>query len=148
MKVIFKKEVSRLGRLGEVKQVARGFARNYLLPRGLALEATTDNLAWWDREKAVQESRQNQALEQAKKDAVRLQETRLSFSRSVGAGEKLFGSVGKADIAKSLKALGFEIEKTSVLLEHPLKSVGDYEVGVRLHSEVQVQVRVSVVPRK
>ena len=147
MKVILKTEVSHLGRPGEVKQVARGYARNYLLPRGLAAEASPRNLVWWEKEKGRFETKQKQVLEKAKKDAEKIQELRLSFSRSVSAEGKLFGSVGKTDILKSLKASGLDLDKSAVLLDQPLKTVGDFEIGVQLHPEVQARIRVSVVSR-
>lgn len=144
MKVILQTDVSKLGSMGEVKQVARGYARNYLIPRGLALEATQANLSFWKRVEARKREQEEKRLENARQRAERLREVSLSFSRAAGEQGKLFGSVGKADIAKSLKASGFDLEKSAIELSEPIKAVGDFQVEVRLHPKVSAAIKVSV----
>lgn len=147
MKVILKSEVENLGRAGEIRQVARGFARNYLIPRGLAMEATPSAMAWFEKGKERREKAGAKALAEAKATCQRLASVALSFSRRVGENGKLFGSVGKSDVVKSLKASGYTIDKSAVLLENPIKDVGEHEVEVRLASDASAKIKVSVVPR-
>lgn len=145
MKVILQTDVSKLGSMGEVREVARGYARNYLIPKGLALEATSANLGFWKKVESRKRAQEEKRLESARQRAESLKEVSLSFSRAAGEQGKLFGSVGKADIAKSLKASGFEVEKAAIELPEPLKAVGDFQVEVRLHPKVSAAVKVTVV---
>jgi len=147
MKVILKTDVDNLGRAGEVRDVARGFARNRLIPKGLAVEATPAALRWFEKGKERLAKKQEKALLEAMSTAEKLGSVNLSFSRRVGENEKLFGSVGRSDIVKSLKASGYEIDKSAVQLDSTLKEIGDHEVELRLAPEAVVKIKVSVVAR-
>jgi len=147
MKVILKTDVDNLGRAGEIRDVALGYARNRLFPKGWAVEATPSALRWFEKGKERMEKQQQKALEEAKLTCEKLASVNLSFSRRVGENEKLFGSVGRSDIAKSLKASGHAVEKSAVLLESTLKELGDHEVEIRLAPEATVKIKVSVVAR-
>jgi large subunit ribosomal protein L9 len=144
MKVILLEDVPKLGRRGEVREVSDGYARNFLLPQKLALGATAGNLRNLDLIKANQEGRaarlRNEA--QAQADAVEA----LSFVQSRQASEegRLFGSVGKADVVAFLTQHGISVEKRRVVLDEPIKSVGDYVVPIRLHGDVTANLKVSV----
>lgn len=146
MEVILRQAVDNVGRPGDIVQVSNGFARNYLLPRGLAYEATTGNRKRISQEKERLEAAERERVSEAQKIADRLEEVSLTFSARVGEEDKLFGSVTAADIAQQLQAQGFEmIEKRQVDLHEPIKALGVYKVPVRLHAEVKPEVRVWVV---
>ncbi len=146
MEVILRQAVENVGRPGDVVKVSNGYARNYLLPRGLAYEATPGNLKRIEQEKERLEAAERDRVEQAQKIAQRLEEVSLTFSARVGEEDKLFGSVTAADIVQQLQAQGFpEIEKRQIDLHEPIKSLGVYKVPVRLHAEVKPEVRVWVV---
>jgi large subunit ribosomal protein L9 len=147
MKIILTEDVHQIGYAGDIKEVKPGFARNFLLPNRLAIAATPAALREWDKAKDAREARRSKAVEAAKASASKIDGTALSFARPVGEGGKLFGSVGRADIAKSLSASGFTVDKTQVDLENPFKEVGEYEVTLRLRPGVSAKVKVSVVPR-
>lgn len=147
MKIILTNDVDKVGQAGDIKEVRPGYARNFLVPNRLAVEATPAALRQWEKSKEAREARRAKALEQSKTVAQKIDGTALSFSRPVGEGGKLFGSVGKADLAKSLEASGFSVAKTQIELAQPLKEVGEYEVPVKLGPGALAKVKVSIVPR-
>ncbi len=147
MKVILRKDVEKLGHTGQVKEVARGYARNFLVPRGLAMEATPEAIVWFEKGNERRAKLREKALAAAKAEVVKLAEVKLSFARPVGENGKLFGSVGKSDIAKSLKASGYTVDKDAVVLAAAIKEVGESEVEVRLAPGASAKVKVSVVAR-
>ncbi|MFA5138415.1 MAG: 50S ribosomal protein L9 [Elusimicrobiota bacterium] len=148
MKVILKTDVENLGRAGDVKDVALGFARNYLITRGLAMEATPAAIQWFAKGEERRKKIREKALAAAKGVCEQLASVKLSFSRKVGENGKLFGSVGKSDILKSLKASGHDLDRDAVCLAAPLKEVGDFDVELRLASEASVKIKISVVARQ
>lgn len=145
MKVILKQDFEKLGKAGEVVEVKAGYARNYLLPRDIALEATPTNLRVFEEQKKLDAQR----LDKAKKAALALADKLegVSCTAAVAAGEedRIFGSVTSQTIAELLKEKGFDIDKKRILLEEPIKALGIYEVPIRLHPEVEVKVKVWVV---
>ena len=145
MKVILKSDIDKVGRAGDIKNVARGFARNFLIARGLATEATPAAISWFQQGKERREKAHQKGLEEAKATCEKLSSVQLSFSRKVGEGGKLFGSVGKTDIVKGLKSSGYTIEKTSVLLDATIKEIGEFDVEIRLAPEVTAKIKVAVV---
>ncbi|MBI4055809.1 MAG: 50S ribosomal protein L9 [Elusimicrobia bacterium] len=147
MEVILRADVLKLGRPGEKKRVAPGYARNYLIPNGLVWEATPGNLRLWEKEKEKRQKEAEQRLQNARERGGRLAQVVLHFSRPVGEENKLFGSVSRMDLWKSLKSAGFEVEKNQILLEAPLRTVGDHRVSVLLHPEVTISIGVTIVPR-
>ena len=145
MEVILRQSIENLGRPGEIVKVSNGYARNYLLPRGLAFEATPGNRKRIASERARLDAAENERLAAAKAEAERLEPVSLTFSARVGEEDKLFGSVTAADIAQQLQAQGFAIEKRQVELHEPIKALGVYRVAIRLHAEVHPEIKVWVI---
>ena len=145
MEVILREHVDNLGRRGEVVKVADGYARNYLLPRKLALLATEGNKKQIERERAKFEIRELEEQKSAQAVADRMANLEVEISRKVGETEALYGSVTSADVADALAAKGFEIDRRKLHLPEPIKRLGDYEVPVKLHREVTVKLKVKVV---
>jgi large subunit ribosomal protein L9 len=145
MDVILRQDVEKLGRAGEVVTVKDGYARNFLLPRGLAFLANEGNRRRLEAEQRLRTHRADQVVAEARDTALRLEAVSVSFTMKAGEGDKLFGSVTAADIADRLAAEGFAVDKRAVELEEPIKSLGVYKVPVRLHPDVKPEVRVWVV---
>jgi large subunit ribosomal protein L9 len=145
MRVVLREDIDKLGRRGEVREVAAGYARNFLLPKGKALQATEGNM------KRVEQERRRYAVQVAKdkEDAAavgrRIAGVSCTIVRKVGENDQLYGSVTASDIAEHLAKEGIEIDKRRILLEEPIKALGIYTVPVRLHADVQGEVRVWVV---
>ena len=148
MKVILKSTVDNIGRAGDVKDVADGYARNFLLPRKLAETATPSALKYWEKGKEKRAALVAAEVEVAKQLAGKLSGVSLSFSMPASEEGKLFGSVGKTDVLKSLKAAGFDVPKNSVRLENALKTTGEHDVELRLAPEVSAKVKVVVSARE
>jgi large subunit ribosomal protein L9 len=146
MEVILRDHVDNLGQRGDIVKVAEGYARNYLLPRKLALAVTESNKRQIERERKVAEAREAEEKGQAEALAQRLTQIELEIARRVGENETLYGSVTSADVAHALQAKGFEIDKRKIQLPEPIKALGESTVSVRVHREVVAQVRVKVVP--
>lgn len=146
MKLILRKTVENLGNPGEVVEVAAGYGRNYLLPQGLAYEASPANVRRLEEEKAQVEERSRHDYLEAKRRASQLDHMSLTFHARAGEDGKLFGSVTPGDIADraSAEGLDFKVEKRHVVLEEPLKALGASKVVVRLHAEVEVEIDVMV----
>ena len=145
MEVILRQAVESVGKPGDVVEVKSGYARNYLLPRGLAFLATEGNKKRIAMEKARLEAAENERIGAAQTIANRLEQVSLTFSARVGEEEKLFGSVTAADIAQQLHSQGFDIEKRQIDLHEPIKSLGVYKVPIKLHAEVKPEIRVWVI---
>jgi large subunit ribosomal protein L9 len=148
MEVILREHIDNLGRRGDVVKVAAGYARNYLLPRKLALAVTENNRRQIERERKVAEVREMEEKSQAEALAQRLAQLELEIARRVGENDALYGSVTSADVAQALEARGFPIDKRKIHMPDPLKSIGEFSVPVRIHREVTAQVRVKVVPEQ
>jgi large subunit ribosomal protein L9 len=148
MEVILREHIENLGRRGDVVKVAAGYARNYLLPRKLALAVTENNRKQIDREKKVAEVREMEEKHQAEALAQRLTQIEIEIARRVGENDTLYGSVTTADIAHALEAKGFPIDKRKVNLADPLKAIGEFMVPLKIHREVTAQLRVKVVPEQ
>lgn len=145
MEIILRQGVENLGKPGDVVKVKSGYARNYLLPHGLAYEATPGNLKRIQQERARLDAEENERRGAAQTLAERLEQVSLTFSARVGEEGKLFGSVTPADIAQQLEAQGFHIEKRQIDLHEPIKALGVYRVPIRLHADVKPEVRVWVI---
>ena len=148
MEVILREHVDNLGRRGDVVKVAEGYARNYLLPRKLALAVTEGNKRQIEREKKVAELKDAEERQQAESVAQRLGQAEIEIARRVGENDTMYGSVTSADIAHALEAKGFAIEKRRITLADPLKALGEFTVPVKIHRDVTAQVRVKVVADK
>ncbi len=145
MEVILKDDVVNLGHRGDLVKVADGFARNYLLPRKLALQATVANKSVVEQMKNAAARRSATEKAQAEALAAKLEPVVLDFTRKSGEAGHLFGSVTSADIAAALEAKGFEIDRRKIVLAEPLKSVGDFKVAIKLYREVSASIKVTVV---
>jgi large subunit ribosomal protein L9 len=145
MEVILRAHVEHVGKRGEIVKVADGYARNYLLPRKLALKATEGNKKHVERERKIVEAREAAEKGQAESLAARLTSLDIAISRRVGDTEALYGSVTAVDIADYLKAQGFEIDRRKLILPEPIKSIGEHTVPLKIHREVTVPLKVRVV---
>ena len=145
MEVILRQDVPQLGRRGDIVDVKAGYARNYLLPLKLAMEATAGNRKQVAEMKAAGARREATEKTSAESLAAQLAGVALTLPAKAGESDQLFGSVTAMDIASALEAHGFTIDKRKVLLEEPIKTLGEYEVPVRLHHEVTASVKVQVV---
>jgi large subunit ribosomal protein L9 len=143
--VLLREDIDNLGARGEIVRVKAGYARNYLLPRNLAVEATSNNLRQIEGERAALAKREAKDRSSAELQAEALRGLKLKFERRVGEAGVLYGSVTSMDIAHELKEQGYEIDRRRIVLREPIKRFGSYEVPVRLHRDVTVQLPVSVL---
>jgi large subunit ribosomal protein L9 len=144
MEIILRDHVEHVGRRGEVVKVADGYARNYLLPRKLALLATEANKKRVERERKLVEARESEERGAAEAIGARIGALEITITRKVGENDQLYGSVTNGDIAEAMKAQGFEVDRRKILLPDPLKTLGETMVPVKLHRDVTVQVKVTV----
>ena len=145
MEIILREHVEHLGKRGEIVKVSDGYARNYLLPRKLALPATDGNRKHVERERKIMETRESEEKGQAEGIASRLNAIDIVIARRVGDTDQLYGSVTSADIAEFLKAKGFDIDRRKLILPEPIKAIGEHTVPLKLHREVTVPLKVRVV---
>jgi large subunit ribosomal protein L9 len=145
MEVILREHIDNLGQRGDIVKVSDGYARNYLLPRKLALLATEGNKRQIERERARFDAREAEDRSVAQAVAARLSAVELEIPRRVGETEALYGSVTAADIVEALATKGFDVDRRKLSLQEPIKKLGEYEVPLRLHREVTVPVKVKVV---
>lgn len=144
MEVILREDIKTLGKAGELVKVKPGYARNYLLPRGLAYEATDGNRKRIQAESKARAARQEQEAGEARALAAKLGAVSLTLARKAGEGDRLFGSITAQDLADALAAQGHTVDKRKIELEHPIKTIGQHAVPVRLHPDVIAEVRVTV----
>jgi large subunit ribosomal protein L9 len=147
MKVILKEDVEKLGKSGDTVEVARGYARNYLLPRGFALEATPGNIKLLEGARRREARMLKTEMEDAIELAASLSKASCTVPVLVGKDDKMFGSVTAADIAQVLTEKGFDVDKRRIRIKKPIKELGIYRVPIRLHQEVETQVKVWVVKK-
>ncbi len=145
MEVVLREDIENLGHMGDVVKVRDGYARNYLLPRGLVVPANKKNLKALEHQQRMIGQRRERLTKEAEGISAKLAGVSLEFAAKVGEEGRLFGSVTSLDIEKALKERGFEVERRRIVLEAPIKAVGDYEVAVRLRPEVMPNIRVRVV---
>lgn len=145
MKVILREDVDKLGRMGDLVNVADGYARNFLLPRNMAALATTKNIKSLEHEKRVIADRVKKEKMAAEEEAKKISAVSVSIPVQVGEEGKLFGSVTSKDIADAIAAQGFEIDKRRIQLEKPIKEIGTFMVPVKVHHDVTAQVKVEVI---
>ena len=146
IEVILREDVKSLGKAGELVRVKPGYARNFLLPQGLAFEATEGNKKRIAAETRARGTRDQAERTEAERFAATLGAVTLTLSGKAGEEGKLFGSITAQDIADALAAQGHQVDRRRIELEHPIKTLGHHTVEVRLHPEVHAEVRVSVVP--
>lgn len=145
MRVILQDNIDTLGNVGDIVNVKPGYARNYLLPKGLVLPANESNVREWEHQQRVTKDRIRKMRLSAEGVAEQLKGVKVEIPAKVGEGERLFGSVGNADIQKALLGKGFHLSRKDISLARPIKTLGDHSVTVKLHPEVSTQVTVCVV---
>ena len=149
MEVILLEKVHKLGNLGDQVKVKPGYGRNYLIPSGKAVSATTDNIAKFDARRAELEKQQQEVLALANARSEKLSVVSITIARKAGSEGKLFGSVGTIDIADTVTASGVELAKHEIRLpEGPLRNTGEYDIDVQLHADVTTTIKVIVVPEE
>lgn len=145
MEIILRADVQHLGKIGEIVKVKDGYARNYLLPQGLAYPATAANkkrITFEGERLAKQQAAEKSAAET---EAGRLADVHLTFPVKVGEEEKLYGSITASDIQRKLEEIGIHVDKRKIDLAEPIRTLGDFNVGIKIHPEVRPEVRVTVV---
>ena len=143
-KVILQEDIEKLGHRGDVVAVKPGYARNFLLPRKLAIEATTGNMKALERIRTALAKKTATELEAAQKQAALLNGVELRFTRKTGENDQMFGSVTSADIAEALTAQGYKIDKRQVQLREPIKTLGEYSETIKVFRDVTAQIKVQV----
>jgi large subunit ribosomal protein L9 len=146
MKIFLKEDIKSLGRMGEIVDVNDGYARNYLFPKKMAVEAHTKNIKEFEHQKKVIQEKAAKIREASNSVAEKLSALTLTIKAKAGEEEKLFGSVTNMDIANALKAEGFEIDKKKITMGEPIKRLGLHSVEVKIHPEVSATLKVHVVP--
>ncbi|MBI4690027.1 MAG: 50S ribosomal protein L9 [Nitrospirae bacterium] len=146
MKLILKEDVKNLGKMGDIVNVADGYAKNFLVPKKLALEAITENIKALEHQKKVIQEKAKKIKNASKDLAERITAMSLSLKAKAGEEEKLFGSITSMDIAEALKSEGIEIDRKKILLDEPIKRLGSYTVSIKIHSEITAQLNITVVP--
>lgn len=144
MKVILKENIETLGAIGDIVKVAPGYARNYLLPRGLVLEATTRNAKALDHAKRQMQYKKDKVLEQARQFAARIEALLLILPHQAGEEGKLFGAVTNMELAERMKAQGVEVDRKKIVLAEPIKQLGEYIIAIKVHPEVVANLKVNV----
>ena len=146
MKIILRQDVDELGLEGDIIHVANGYGRNYLIPKGIAFEATPQNRKTLELQRKKIEVRRVKAREEAEKLKKRVEEIVITLSQKAGEEGKLYGSVTSMDIASDLEKKGIVIDRRKILLEKPIKSLGEFEVPVKIYPEITALIRVVVEP--
>ena len=144
MQIILQEDVEKLGTRGQVVEVAAGYARNFLLPRKLAIAATPGNLKRLEKIRSVLDKRTATEREGAQKQAEVLAAASVTLARKAGENDQLFGSVTAADIAEALAAQGYQVDKRKIELREPIKLIGEYQVTAKLHHDVTATIKVIV----
>jgi large subunit ribosomal protein L9 len=144
MQIILQEDVEKLGNRGEVVEVTKGYARNFLLPRKLALEATPGNMKRLEKMRVAFAKKEAVEVGDARKLAELLAGLSLEVTRKAGESDQLFGSVTSADVSEALAALGYTIDKRKIVLVDPIKAIGNFEIPVKLHREVTASVKLAV----
>ena len=145
MRVIFLKDVEKLGKKFEVKEVKDGYARNFLIPQGLAKPATKEVLEWLEVQKEIQEKKAEEDLKKAQGLASSLDDVEVTIPVKVGETDQLFESVTTQKISEKLKEMGFDIKKNQIELREPIKELGEFPVKIKLEHNLEVEIRVEIV---
>ncbi|MDR1720860.1 MAG: 50S ribosomal protein L9 [Endomicrobium sp.] len=148
MRIILKSDITNVGRQGEIKEVAAGFARNYLVPKNLAMEANAQNLKIWERIRGRLEKQREEVIGEARGTALKLEASKFVAKVKIGEKGKVFGSISALNIAKIFENGGFKVKKHDILLSNAIKTTGIYEINVRLHPEVIAKIKLSVIGEK
>jgi large subunit ribosomal protein L9 len=145
MKIILKEDFEQLGKIGDVVEVKRGFAQNFLIPKKIAYPAKPNFVRMIEEEKRQKMIRLNKEKKHSELLSKKLENVSVTLAVSVGEGDKMFGSVTNQDISESLKEQGHDIERKKIILEEPIKQLGIYSVPIKLHPEIEAKIKVWVV---
>ncbi|MGC9513535.1 MAG: 50S ribosomal protein L9 [Fidelibacterota bacterium] len=145
MKIILKANVENVGVAGDVVTVKDGYARNFLIPKGLATEATRSNIKMAEELKKIEERKKTAAVDKARRLAEKLKNISLTTSVAAGEDDKIFGSVTSQTIADLLAEKGYDVDKRHIILHEPIKALGVYDIPIKLHSDVTAEVKLWVV---
>jgi large subunit ribosomal protein L9 len=145
MKVILKEDIPKLGRMGQTVQVARGYGRNYLIPQGKAIQATSKNLKALEHERMLIQRKADLTRKEAEGLAGKIRGLTLTLTRKVVEEDKLYGSVSVSDISQALEEAGVEIERKLIKLDEPIKSLGEFKVSIKVYHDVTAELTVQVV---
>lgn len=145
MKLILKQSIEKLGKAGDIVETKRGYARNYLIPKGFAVEASKTNMKVYEQERQALLRKHEKEVQEAQALADRLKDVSVTVAVQVGDEDKVFGAVTNQNIADLLQEKGFDIDRKKIILEEPLKALGVFEVPIKLHSEVEAQIKVWIV---
>lgn len=148
MKIILRQDMDALGLEGDTVDVANGYARNYLIPKGIALEANVQNVKLFETQSKKIEIKRVKAKEEAEKIKEKLADVMITISQKAGDEDKLYGSVTNMDIAAHLEKQGILIDRKKISMDKPIKTLGEFEVSIRLYPEVTGSIKVAVVPEK
>lgn len=146
MKVILRADIDELGLEGDIVQVAKGYARNYLIPKGFALEANNQNIKLIEMQKRKIDARRLKVKENAEKIREEISNIVVYISQKVGEEDKLYGSVTSMDIADQMEKMGIAIDRRKILLDKPIKNVGEFDVPIKLHPEITGSIKLIVSP--
>lgn len=144
MRVILLKEIEKLGKKLEIKEVKDGYARNFLIPEGLAKPVTKESLQWLEVQKEIEEKKAEEGLKEAQGLASSLDDAEINFSVKVGEQDQLFESISQQKIAEKLKEMGFNIKKDRIEIKEPIKEVGEFPIKIKLDHNLEVEARVVV----
>ena len=145
MKIILRQDIQGLGKMGDIVNVANGYARNYLLPRKMAMEATEHNIQLLEKEKKKMETQLLKSRQEAEELARKIEETTITISKEVGEGEKMFGSVTSADIVEALGKEGISVDKRQIILERSIKKTGLFHIPIKVHPDITATLKLWVV---
>jgi large subunit ribosomal protein L9 len=145
MKVILKEDIKHVGKMGQIVDVADGYARNYLIPKGLVTEASTKNIKFLEHEKRIIQEKSKKIRNSAQDLAHRISSLTISIKAKAGEEGKLFGSITTMDVAEALQKEGVEIDKKKISLEEPIKRLGSYTVNIKLHHDVSAPLNIQIV---
>ena len=148
MKIILRQDMDALGLEGDTVDVANGYARNYLIPKGIALEANMQNVKLFETQRKKIEIKRVKAKEEAEKIKEKLADVMITISQKAGDEDKLYSSVTNMDIAAHLEKQGILIDRKKISMDKPIKTLGEFEVSIRLYPEVTGSIKVAVVPEK
>ena len=148
MKVILRQDIDELGLEGDIVEVAKGYGRNYLIPKGIALDATRPNIKLMEMQKKKIEVKRIKAKEDAEKVKQKIADITVTISQKVGEEDKLYGSVTSMDIASHLEAQGIVIDRRKINLDKPIKTLGEFDIPVKIYHEVTGAIKVIVIPEK
>ena len=144
MKIIMLRTVKKVGKQGEILEVSEGYARNFLFPKGYAVEASKGNVKTLDDQKQAETRKKNKELDEAKAYAEKISKTQLSIKAKAGEGGKLFGSVTSKEIASLLAQKGIKVDKRKIDLSEPIRNLGEYEITIKLYPEISALVKLTI----